>query len=59
LILGAASGLATIGAGIFFIARVAYVPSYVLAIAGLRSAVWGVGVVGLLMMAAAVLMAAP
>jgi uncharacterized MAPEG superfamily protein len=59
LILGAATGLATAGAAVFFFARVAYVPCYVFAIAGLRSAVWAVGVIGLLMMAAAVLMAAP
>ncbi len=59
LILDAASGLASVGAAVFFIARVAYVPCYVFGIAGVRSAVWAVGVVGLLMMAVAVLMAAP
>ena len=41
----------------FFLARVAYVPCYVFAIYGLRSAVWSVGVLGLLLMAVAVIMA--
>lgn len=41
---------ATAGAAVFFWARVVYLPVYLLGITYLRSAVWGVGVVGLGMM---------
>jgi len=39
------------GAAIFFFARVLYVPAYLSGVSGVRSAIWGLGVVGLLMMA--------
>lgn len=46
---------AVFGAQLFVVARVAYVPTYLLGVPGLRSAIWCVGVVGLVIMAAAVL----
>lgn len=46
---------ATAGAAVFFWARVVYLPVYLLGITYLRSAVWGVGVVGLGMMLLALL----
>ena len=46
---------ATAGAAVFFWARVVYLPVYLLGITYLRSAVWGVGVVGLGMMVLALL----
>jgi len=46
---------ATAGAAVFFWARVIYLPVYLLGITYLRSAVWGVGVVGLGMMVLALL----
>jgi uncharacterized MAPEG superfamily protein len=59
LILGIDDGMASLGAGLFLAARVLYVPCYVFAISGVRSGVWAIGVLGLLVMAAAVLMAPP
>lgn len=50
LIKGHDSELARTGAMTFFLARLAYVPSYMVGIMGLRSAVWGVGWIGLGMM---------
>tara|TARA_R110002110_G_scaffold415748_1_gene654838 strand:+ start:74760 stop:75152 length:393 start_codon:yes stop_codon:yes gene_type:complete len=44
-----------LGATIFFWARVVYLPVYLIGIVYLRSAIWGVGVVGLAMMAMALL----
>ncbi len=41
------------GARIFLIARIAYVPAYLLGIVGVRSAVWGISWVGLAMMISA------
>lgn len=41
---------ATAGALVFFWARVAYLPVYILGITYLRSAIWGVGLLGLGMM---------
>ena len=55
LVLGKAEGAATTGAMIFFLARLAYVPSYLVGTAGLRTACWTVGWVGLGIMIAAVL----
>jgi len=52
---GIAEGWPLIGAAIFFIARVAYVPAYVTGIPLLRSAVWTVGHGGLVMMVVGVL----
>jgi uncharacterized MAPEG superfamily protein len=46
---------ATAGAAVFFWARVIYLPVYLLGITYLRSAIWGVGVVGLGMMVLALL----
>lgn len=46
---------ATVGAAVFFWARVIYLPVYLLGITYLRSAIWGVGVVGLGMMLVALL----
>ena len=46
---------ATAGAAVFFWARVVYLPVYLLGITYLRSAVWGVGIVGLGMMLLALL----
>jgi len=46
---------ATAGAAIFFWARVVYLPVYLLGITYLRSAIWGVGIVGLAMMLLALL----
>ena len=40
------------GAGLFFWARVAYIPIYLIGVAYLRTAVWLVSVVGLGMIAA-------
>lgn len=41
---------ATFGATVFFWARVVYLPVYILGITYVRSAVWGVGVFGLVLM---------
>jgi len=41
--------LATVGAHLYFWARVAYLPVYLIGIPGLRSLVWIAGTVGLLM----------
>jgi len=46
---------ALLGAQIAFWARVAYVPIYIAGIKYLRSLVWGVGVVGYVMMASVLL----
>lgn len=54
VVLGADSTLALAGAGVFFVARVVYVPCYVLGTYGIRTLVWIVGHAGLLMMAIAV-----
>jgi uncharacterized MAPEG superfamily protein len=48
-----ASGMgeqAAFGATVFFWARVVYLPVYIFGITYLRSAVWGVGIAGLVMM---------
>ena len=45
---------ALLGAQIFVICRIAYVPAYVLGIPVLRSLIWTVSVVGLILMAVAV-----
>lgn len=46
---------ATLGAQVFFWARVAYLPVYWAGITYVRSLVWGVGIAGLAMMAFAIL----
>ena len=46
---------ATLGAQIFFISRVVYLPVYWAGITYLRSLVWGVGIAGLAMMLFAIL----
>jgi uncharacterized MAPEG superfamily protein len=52
---GRASAHATIGANIFFWARVAYWPCYLAGIPYLRSAIWTVSLIGMAMMGAAAL----
>ena len=46
---------ATVGAAVFFWARVVYLPVYLLGITYVRSAIWGVGIAGLGMMLLALL----
>jgi uncharacterized MAPEG superfamily protein len=46
---------ATAGAAVFFWARVAYLPVYLIGITYVRSLLWGVGIAGLAMMALALL----
>ncbi|MEO1267953.1 MAG: MAPEG family protein [Myxococcota bacterium] len=52
---GITTGLAIQGAIVFLVARILYVPAYLIAILGLRSTVWLGGWVGLAMMIAALL----
>lgn len=47
---GITEGWALTGAGVFFTARLAYVPAYASGIVLLRSGVWAVGHAGLVMM---------
>ena len=47
---GKAGGLGATGAMLWFWARVAYVPAYAFGIAYLRSVIWAVSVVGLVLM---------
>ncbi len=49
-----AAALALQGAMVFVIARVIYVPAYIAGIPGLRSAVWMVGHVGIIMIGFAI-----
>ncbi|MGF1545207.1 MAG: MAPEG family protein [Parvularculaceae bacterium] len=46
---GAANGVSALGAALFFWARVAFAPLYVLGISTVRSIAWAIGVVGVLM----------
>lgn len=50
-----ANGWSLWGAAIFFFARLAYVPAYGSGIAMLRSAVWGIGHAGLVLMVIGIL----
>ncbi len=50
LIVGTAGGLALTGATVFLVARILYVPAYLSGIVGLRTLVWGAGVVGLVLL---------
>ena len=50
LIVGTAAALALTGATVFLIARLLYVPAYLLGIIGVRSLIWGASLVGLVMM---------
>jgi uncharacterized MAPEG superfamily protein len=50
MIAGTAAAMAITGALVFLIARVIYVPLYLLGVPGLRSFAWVVGWVGLIMM---------
>lgn len=52
---GTAEGWPLIGAAIFFVARLAYIPAYAVGIPLLRSAVWTVGHAGLVMMLVGIL----
>ncbi|MGK0348605.1 MAG: putative MAPEG superfamily protein [Myxococcota bacterium] len=47
---GTTGGLAQSGAIVFLIARVLYMPAYMLAITGLRTTVWSIGWVGIFLM---------
>lgn len=47
---GRADGLALTGAQVFFVARLFYVPAYMSGVPYIRSALWTVGLVGLVMM---------
>ena len=49
-IVGTAGHLAITGATVFLVARTLYVPAYLAGIWGLRSLIWGAGLVGLIMM---------
>lgn len=42
--------LATMGATVFLVARVLYVPAYLIGVSGLRTLIWIVSLVGLVMM---------
>lgn len=55
LILGADGPIPRTGAAIYVVARLVYVPSYVFGIAFVRSLLWALAWVGLLLMASAVL----
>jgi uncharacterized MAPEG superfamily protein len=50
VVTGKAGGLGAAGAWVWFSARVLYVPAYVVAIPGVRTALWTVSMVGVLMM---------
>jgi uncharacterized MAPEG superfamily protein len=54
---GIESGWALTGAAVFFFARLAYVPAYGSGIVMLRSACWGIGHAGLVMMVVGLLAA--
>lgn len=47
---GKAGGTGATGAALWFWARVAYIPAYAFGISYLRSAIWAVSLIGLLMM---------
>ena len=51
LVQGEVPNLADIGALVFVVSRALYVPAYLVALPGLRSAVWSGGFVGLILMA--------
>ena len=53
-ILGRESELSAWGAQLYFWARLAYVPVYAAGIPGLRSAIWTVSLVGLLLVLASI-----
>ncbi len=48
-----------LGARIFYWARLVYIPVYMIGIPGVRTAVWGVSVVGMLMIFGAIVQAMP
>jgi len=52
---GKAGGVASIGAHLYFWARVAYIPAYLLGVAIVRTLIWAVSIVGLVMMVTAFL----
>ena len=49
---GHTGGIGAIGATIWIVARIIYLPLYMMGIKYVRTACWGVGVVGVLMMLA-------
>ena len=48
---GKADGIASAGAGLYIVARALYLPSYLMGVFGMRTAVWVAGFVGIAMMA--------
>jgi uncharacterized MAPEG superfamily protein len=52
---GKAGGTAALGAHLYFWARVAYIPAYLLGIAVVRTLIWAVSIVGLVLMVTAFL----
>lgn len=50
MIVGTSAELAILGATVFLVARILYVPAYLLGIPGLRTLIWLGGWVGLIMM---------
>ncbi|MEL6296577.1 MAG: MAPEG family protein, partial [Pseudomonadota bacterium] len=52
---GADQSLALLGAQLFVVARIAYIPLYMLAVPVVRSGAWIAGFVGMIMMAYALL----
>ena len=52
---GRTSTMSALGAQIYFAARVIYVPVYGFGIPGVRSAIWGISMIGLLLVFAALL----
>lgn len=49
VVAGIADGVTTLGAEIYVVARVLYLPAYVFHLPMLRSTIWGVSLVGILM----------
>jgi len=49
--LGDVSGTAILGAQLFVLARIVYLPCYLFAVPWLRSTVWSIGFIGLVLMA--------
>ena len=53
---GKAGGMGALGAHLWFWARVVYVPVYAFGIPGLRTGVWGVSIVGIILMLIALIL---
>jgi uncharacterized MAPEG superfamily protein len=50
VVVGKAGGLGAWGAWVWLIGRILYVPAYIMGIPGVRTGLWSVSVIGLLMM---------